>query len=210
MERKKELRKHIATLKTHYNSVLRKSLSTQILAALEAHPAFRAASTVLLYYSLKDEVETHTFVQKWSKKKRILLPVVVDDDLELRIWKLWHRRTDGRIIYRLCNHRLYRCSRSSFRPERKPSGTGKRILRSTFTTHTISLQSRYLFSVPISRRSSCGIFRHPHGYNYNHQRKIIFVITVAPTFVLSARISISRPIINSCRRAAEVRCTYKV
>ena len=79
MERKKELRKHIATLKTHYNSVLRKSLSTQILAALEAHPAFRAASTVLLYYSLKDEVETHTFVQKWSKKKRILLPVVVDD-----------------------------------------------------------------------------------------------------------------------------------
>ena len=86
MERKKKLRKHIATLKTHYNSVLRKSLSTQILAALEAHPAFRAASTVLLYYSLKDEVETHTFVQKWSKKKRILLPVVVDDDLELRIY----------------------------------------------------------------------------------------------------------------------------
>ena len=86
MERKKKLRKHIATLKTHYNSVLRKSLSTQILAALEAHPAFRVASTVLLYYSLKDEVETHTFVQKWSKKKRILLPVVVDDDLELRIY----------------------------------------------------------------------------------------------------------------------------
>lgn len=86
MERKKELRKHIATLKTHYNSVLRKSLSTQILAALEAHPAFRAASTVLLYYSLKDEVDTHTFVQKWSKKKRILLPVVVGDDLELRIY----------------------------------------------------------------------------------------------------------------------------
>ena len=86
MERKKKLRKHIATLKTHYNSVLRKSLSTQILAALEAHPAFWAASTVLLYYSLKDEVETHTFVQKWSKKKRILLPVVVDDDLELRIY----------------------------------------------------------------------------------------------------------------------------
>lgn len=66
--KKKKLRKHIATLKTHYNSVLRKSLSTPILAALETHPAFRAASTVLLYYSLKDEVETHTFVQKWSKR----------------------------------------------------------------------------------------------------------------------------------------------
>lgn len=35
---------------------------------------------------MKDEVDTHTFVQKWSKKKRILLPVVVGDDLELRIY----------------------------------------------------------------------------------------------------------------------------
>ena len=80
MERKKELRKHIATLKTHYNSVLRKSLSTQILAALEAHPAFRAASTILLYHSLPDEVDTHSFIRKWSAKKQILLPVVTGDD----------------------------------------------------------------------------------------------------------------------------------
>ena len=86
MERKKELRKHIATLKTHYNSVLRKSLSTQILAALEAHPAFRAATTVLLYHSLKDEVDTHAFIRKWSNEKRILLPVVVGDELELRLY----------------------------------------------------------------------------------------------------------------------------
>lgn len=60
--------------------------SAEILAALEAHPAFRAASTVLLYHSLKDEVDTHEFIRKWSRKKRILLPVVVGDDLELRIY----------------------------------------------------------------------------------------------------------------------------
>lgn len=60
--------------------------SAEILAALEAHPAFRAASTVLLYHSLKDEVDTHAFIRKWSRKKRILLPVVVGDDLELRIY----------------------------------------------------------------------------------------------------------------------------
>lgn len=60
--------------------------SAKILAALEAHPAFRAASTVLLYHSLKDEVDTHAFIRKWSRKKRILLPVVVGDDLELRIY----------------------------------------------------------------------------------------------------------------------------
>lgn len=41
---------------------------------------------VLLYYSLKDEVDTHEFVRKWSREKRILLPVVVGDDLELRVY----------------------------------------------------------------------------------------------------------------------------
>lgn len=49
-------------------------------------PAFRAAHIVLLYYSLKDEVDTHEFVRKWSREKRILLPVVVGDDLELRVY----------------------------------------------------------------------------------------------------------------------------
>lgn len=60
--------------------------SVNILAALEAHPAFRAANTVLLYHSLKDEVDTHEFIKKWSREKRILLPVVKGDDLELRIY----------------------------------------------------------------------------------------------------------------------------
>ena len=82
MERKKELRKHIALLKTrHADSTIRKLQSANILAALEAHPAFRAANTVLLYHSLNDEVDTHAFIQKWRTEKRILLPVVVGDDL---------------------------------------------------------------------------------------------------------------------------------
>ena len=65
---------------------MRKLQSAKILAALEAHPAFRAANTILLYHSLGDEVDTHTFIKKWSSEKRILLPVVVGDDLELRIY----------------------------------------------------------------------------------------------------------------------------
>lgn len=60
--------------------------SAEILAALEAHPAFGAAKTVLLYHSLKDEVDTHAFIRKWSGEKRLLLPVVIGDDLELRLY----------------------------------------------------------------------------------------------------------------------------
>lgn len=72
--------------KEHKSSITHQSESAEILAALEAHPAFKAANTVLLYYSLPNEVDTHEFVQKWSCKKRILLPVVAGDDLELRIY----------------------------------------------------------------------------------------------------------------------------
>ncbi|WP_281643909.1 5-formyltetrahydrofolate cyclo-ligase [Bacteroides zoogleoformans] len=85
MERKKELRKLVASLKSQHQA-LSTHQSVEILAALEAHPAFRAANTVLLYHSLKDEVDTHDFIRKWSRTKRILLPVVVGNDLELRVY----------------------------------------------------------------------------------------------------------------------------
>lgn len=75
----------MALLKTRHKSTASRQ-SAEILAALEAHPAFRAAKTILLYHSLKDEVDTHEFIRKWSRTKRILLPVVVGDDLELRIY----------------------------------------------------------------------------------------------------------------------------
>lgn len=61
-------------------------LSADILAILEASPLFREAKNVLLYHSLKDEVQTHAFIEKWHQKKRIILPVVVGNELELRIY----------------------------------------------------------------------------------------------------------------------------
>lgn len=75
----------MALLKTQHKSSATQQ-SAEILTALEAHPAFRAADTVLLYHSLKDEVDTHELIRKWSRLKRILLPVVVGDDLELRVY----------------------------------------------------------------------------------------------------------------------------
>lgn len=35
---------------------------------------------------MKDEVQTHVFIEKWCKHKQIILPVVVGNDLELRIY----------------------------------------------------------------------------------------------------------------------------
>ncbi len=77
----------MASLKNQENfSAMRRPWSAEILAALEAHPAFGAAKTILLYHSLKDEVDTHDFIEKWSARKRILLPAILGDNLELRTY----------------------------------------------------------------------------------------------------------------------------
>lgn len=62
-------------------------MSIPVMCRLESHALFRAAHTVLLYSSLPDEVDTHTFIRRWEGRKRILLPVVVSDsELELRVY----------------------------------------------------------------------------------------------------------------------------
>lgn len=40
----------------------------------------------MLYHSLNDEVHTHDFINKWKGQKKIVLPVVVHDQLELRLY----------------------------------------------------------------------------------------------------------------------------
>lgn len=85
-ELKKQLRKEIAFRKTRYPQEDLLSWSNTLLEKLENLPVFLQAQTVLLYYSLKDEVYTHEFVEKWSKKKNIILPVVIGEYLELRCY----------------------------------------------------------------------------------------------------------------------------
>lgn len=82
-------------LKTQQQSTAAQQ-SAEIMTALEAHPAFQAAHTVLLYYSLPDEVNTHAFIHRWSQEKEILLPVVIGDDLELRRYTGSHDLAVGR------------------------------------------------------------------------------------------------------------------
>ena len=108
-ELKKQLRKQIAQEKRRHDITELMTKSAALLEKLEQHPKFASARTVLLYYSLGDEVQTHDFVEKWHRQKTILLPVVKGDELELRIYAgrqkpekrrgLSHRGTDGRSIY---------------------------------------------------------------------------------------------------------------
>lgn len=83
-ERKKQIRKTIREEKKRQHPNVLAYHSSMILDQLEKHPRFIASHTILLYYSLDDEVQTHSFVEKWHISKKILLPIVKGDILVLR------------------------------------------------------------------------------------------------------------------------------
>lgn len=81
---KQELRKQIREWKKKFTAEQLQDMSGVLFSRLERHSRFKEAGTVLLYYSLPDEVATHAFVEKWSRTKDIILPLVAGDRLELR------------------------------------------------------------------------------------------------------------------------------
>ena len=83
MLEKKELRKYIRSLKKNISEdeyIRQDNIINQKLAAAEE---FINAQNVLLYWSMKDEVSTHTFILKHYQKKNIYLPVIKGDDLDI-------------------------------------------------------------------------------------------------------------------------------
>ena len=61
--------------------------SEKILKQLEETELFRQAFCIGLYYSISGEVQTATFIEKWSDKKQLLLPLIVGNDLRLLPYK---------------------------------------------------------------------------------------------------------------------------
>lgn len=91
---KGELRKFIREQKALHKATTI-DLSARIMQEVEADARFQAAHTILLYHSLDDEVGTHAFIEKWCTRKQLLLPVVVGDELELRIYQGAHELKVG-------------------------------------------------------------------------------------------------------------------
>lgn len=81
---KKELRKQIRAAKKAVPFCEKCSRSIPIMQQVEKLPQFRDAQTILLYWSMEDEVQTHDFVNRWYQQKTLLLPCVDGDDLRLR------------------------------------------------------------------------------------------------------------------------------
>lgn len=85
---KSELRHIIRERKRQYSSQQLETMSLSIIERLSQHPKVRNANTILLYYSLPDEVNTHSLIRELYKaNKTILLPKVVSDgNMEIRVY----------------------------------------------------------------------------------------------------------------------------
>ena len=85
---KQEVRQEIRSRKVACSLQERAALSSEVIAKLEATPLWKQAHTVLLYRSLPDEVATEDLILRACEQgKRVLLPVVIGDDLELREYR---------------------------------------------------------------------------------------------------------------------------
>lgn len=86
-QQKRALRKEIKEVKKLYTLDQKKALSQEILNQVENTPEFIKAKCIMAYWSMEDEVFTHDFVQKWGIEKKIILPVVKGDQLDLKVFR---------------------------------------------------------------------------------------------------------------------------
>ena len=87
MMQKPEIRKWIKGLKSARSAEWMKETSREICSRLMADGLWRTAGTVLLYHPLPGEVDTTLLLDNaMNMGKRVLLPKVVGDELELRIY----------------------------------------------------------------------------------------------------------------------------
>lgn len=89
--RKEELRQEIRRLKRQFTSQQLEELSLPIITRLKPHLA--EAHTIMAYYSLPDEVNTHHLLDELvAEGKRVLLPKVIGE--EQMEWHVYTSESD--------------------------------------------------------------------------------------------------------------------
>lgn len=84
---KSSLRHYIRSLKATHSAAELEALSSELSSRLILLPQWQASSDVLLYAALPDEVQTGAMIQSaWNSGKRVYLPVVNGDDLDVKLF----------------------------------------------------------------------------------------------------------------------------
>lgn len=81
---KAAIRHRIRNRKETLSDAEKQEYANAVYEKLEKLPEFIQSTTILLYWSLSDELPTHRFIEKWSGLKQILLPVVKGEEMLIK------------------------------------------------------------------------------------------------------------------------------
>ena len=87
VERKNRIRQAMRLLLAQKKEEEKNQETLLLFQKIELWPEFMAAKTILLYWSTKNELPTHAFIEKWGDAKKILLPAVVGDSIVLKSYR---------------------------------------------------------------------------------------------------------------------------
>ncbi|MBP3737663.1 MAG: 5-formyltetrahydrofolate cyclo-ligase [Muribaculaceae bacterium] len=80
---KKALRRIMRERKKEITPADKQAEADRVFATIETMEAFQQAQNILLYYSLPDELPTHSILDRWHRIKHVFLPRVKGDDLDI-------------------------------------------------------------------------------------------------------------------------------
>ncbi|GAB1416407.1 5-formyltetrahydrofolate cyclo-ligase [Paludibacter sp.] len=78
------IRRSIKTQRSELTDAYKTEQSLLVFEKIEEQAEFKQAKSVLMYWSLNDELPTHDFIKKWNRTKTILLPVVKGNHMTIR------------------------------------------------------------------------------------------------------------------------------
>ena len=81
---KSEIRHKIKELKREICDEQKQKDAVVVFDKITATTEFKAAKSILIYWSSKDELPTQKFIAEWKDKKCILLPIVVGEKMEIK------------------------------------------------------------------------------------------------------------------------------
>lgn len=84
---KDNIRQKISALKKQYTHQDLLFKSEEVFSILEITGAFQEAKHIFIYNSLKDEVSTKSFIERWAAEKHFYFPVIDGDDIVFRHYK---------------------------------------------------------------------------------------------------------------------------
>ncbi|MFV0467863.1 MAG: 5-formyltetrahydrofolate cyclo-ligase [Dysgonomonas sp.] len=77
---KDTIRQEVAALKKKYSTEDLLVQSEEIISVLEATDTFCKAKNILIYHSLRDEVQTSSIIEKYADNKTFFLPAIDEDN----------------------------------------------------------------------------------------------------------------------------------